>query len=207
MTEMDLILYYANLLIIQYNQKPKASATIQATAKPFIMNKLALDIQSAYNIDTAIGVQLDVLGEYIGLSRNAQTFTGPVTLDDNDYRTLLKVKTVENSSKGSLYDIQQILTGFFGDDLLVFDYADMSLDYFFNSSIGSETLAEVFVKDGLLPKPMGVGLRALIYAPNITSFFSLRTYDYPIVNGSTYNTYDDYEMDRPFLTYDYAITE
>lgn len=206
-TDQELINYYAGLLIVQYAGKPKAYATVQASAKPFVMNQLPLAVQNGFDLNTAIGKQLDILGKYIGISRNGNSFTGPVTLNDDDYRILLKIKTVENFSGSSLSDIQTILTNNFGTALQVFDYADMEMGYAFDASIGSNILAEVFVRDGLLPKPMGVHLKALIYAHDIHTFFKFRTYDYPITDGTSYNTYDSYSMSSPWLTYDDAIVE
>lgn len=64
-----LIDYYTNLLIIQYNQKPKARAMIAAFAKQLLATGVFFDVRDGYNIDTAVGKQLDVLGKYIGLDR------------------------------------------------------------------------------------------------------------------------------------------
>jgi hypothetical protein len=65
----DLINYYANLLIIQYNGLPKAKATIELIAQTIISDGLITDIQNAYNIDTAVGKQLDVVGKYQNIDR------------------------------------------------------------------------------------------------------------------------------------------
>lgn len=70
----DLINYYANLLIIQYNDQPKAQATIALLAKEILMNGVMLDVQNGYNIDTAVGVQLDVLGKYEDIDRFYSAF-------------------------------------------------------------------------------------------------------------------------------------
>jgi hypothetical protein len=67
--------YYANLLIIQYHDLPKAKATIQALCSALTPinqatgNLLIKDIRDAFNIDTAVGVQLDTIGEYVGVDR------------------------------------------------------------------------------------------------------------------------------------------
>lgn len=65
----DLIDYYENLLIIQYHDQPKAQATIGLIAETLLQNGVALDVQEAYDIDTAVGVQLDVIGKYVGVNR------------------------------------------------------------------------------------------------------------------------------------------
>lgn len=65
----DLIQYYANLLIIQYANCPKAIATIKLIADTVLADGIVQDIQNAYNIDTAVGVQLDVVGKYAGVDR------------------------------------------------------------------------------------------------------------------------------------------
>lgn len=69
MSLTDLIAYYVNLLIIQYHNKPKAQATIQLFAKEMLASDIFNSIQNAYDIDTAVGVQLDVIGKYVGVDR------------------------------------------------------------------------------------------------------------------------------------------
>lgn len=69
MTLADLIAYYVNLLIVQYHNKPKAMATIQLFAETMLANNIFIDIENAYNLDTAVGVQLDVIGKYVGVTR------------------------------------------------------------------------------------------------------------------------------------------
>lgn len=68
-TVEELIAYYVNLLIIQYHDQPKAQATIAALISVLLADGIFLDIQNAYNIDTAVGVQLDVIGKYVGVDR------------------------------------------------------------------------------------------------------------------------------------------
>lgn len=205
MTDQELIDYYAKLLILQYREKPKAFATIQTLVTPVIMDQLPLAVQDAFDIDTAVGVQLDVLGKYAGVSRTAYDFTGPITLDDDDFRTMIKIAIIKNGFGSSLSDIQNLIWQFFEGALLVFDFKTMRMGYFFDSAIGSRPLAEVFVKSDFLPKPMGVQLSALIYSNNINSFFGFRTYDLPPFNVTGFNDYDNYDEAAPWLNYNNAI--
>lgn len=205
MTTQEIIDYYANLLILQYHEKPKAFATIQALVKGIIMDQLPTAVQNAFDINTAEGVQLDVLGKYVGVSRTAYDFTGPITLDDDDFRTMIKIGIIKNGFGSSLAEIQELIWQFFDGSLLVFDFQNMRMGYFFDSAIGSRPLAEVFVRSNFLPKPMGVQLAALIYSNNITNFFGFRTYETPPFNATGFNDYDDYHLDSPWLSYTDAI--
>ena len=60
---------YVNLLIIQYHDKPNAQALVRAVIGEVLANAILLQIRDAYDLDTAVGVQLDVLGKYIGTDR------------------------------------------------------------------------------------------------------------------------------------------
>lgn len=205
-TNQELIDYYADLLIIQYLGKPRAYATIQAQAKPLIMDQLPLSVQAAYDVEEAVGVQLDILGKYIGAVRTALTFTGPVELTDDEFRILLKMKIVQNNSGSSLYAIQSLIDRFFPGAVQVFDYQNMRLSYLFASTFGTVTLAEAFVRQKLLPKPMGVQLASVIYTPTLTNIFGFRTYANAGVNVKGFNTYEDYQTDWTWLQYQDAIT-
>lgn len=65
----DLINYYVDLLIIQYNNKPKARATIAALAAELLASAVYFDVENGYSIETAVGKQLDVLGKYADIDR------------------------------------------------------------------------------------------------------------------------------------------
>lgn len=186
MTTQNLHLYYAELLILQYIGKPKAYATIQTLCDPVVMDKLPITVQNSYDITTASGVQLDVLGKYVGAFRETFDFSGPVTLTDAEFRILIQIKIVQNNSYSSLADIQNLLHTYFPGVIRVFDGANMHMDYFFDSTFGTERLAEVFVKQGLLPKPMGVQLGALVYAASITNFFGMFDSSFGVLDPSTY---------------------
>jgi hypothetical protein len=61
--------YYSNLLIIQYNGKPKAKATIELIANLIWSNMALIQIRDAFDWKTAKGVQLDIIGKWVGVSR------------------------------------------------------------------------------------------------------------------------------------------
>ncbi len=206
MTTLEILEYYAKLLIIQYRDKPKAFATIKLLASLVVMDQLPNDVMSAFDIDTAVGAQLDILGKYAGVQRRALTFSGWIELDDDDFRVMVKMKFIQNQSDNTLYSIQNLLFTFFPDVIRVFDHKDMRMSYFFDSSVGSEQLAEAFIVQGSLPKPMGVQLSSLIYSANIDNLFALADYDVTPVGLSGFNDYDAPVTDTHWLGYDDAIS-
>lgn len=207
MTDAELKAYYADLLILQYRSKPRAYATIQASVDLFIQNQILFAIRDAFDIDTAIGAQLDILGKYAGVSRLVNTFTmGTVALDDDDYRELVRMKFALNTSGSSLADIQQLIFDFFPDALQVFDYKNMRMSYYFDASYGSQILAEAFFLQGLLPKPMGVQLASLMYVADLDNIFAMRTYTLAApANTVGFNDYDSYATDTTWISYANAI--
>lgn len=151
------------------------------------MDQLPLQVQNAFTIgDTviagtdypgAVGVQLDILGKYAGVVRSGYDLAGnPLTLNDMDFTTLIRLAIVTNNSGSSLADIQNLLHNNFANEMFVFDGANMQMSYLITSSIGSQALVELFITEGLLPKPMGVQLASVIYVPTV-SLFGFQTYD------------------------------
>lgn len=205
MSVLELQKYYSDLLILQYKDKPRARDTIRELVGQLIADELPLQLQDAWNLDNATGAQLNVLGKYIGVTRFVYDFSGPVTLSDADFRTLIRIKIIQNNGGSSLADIQDLLFTYFSGAIFVYDYQDMTMSYVFGAAIGSQQLAEVFVVGGFLPKPMGVGLRATIYNPNDLIFFGMRTYLSPAFEANPFNEYADYKTDWPWLTYEYAL--
>jgi len=199
MTTGQIIKFYSDLLILQYKGKPKAYAHISLIVEPPIMNQLALNVQSGFNITTAIGNQLDLLGKYVGVTRSGNGFTGPITLVDDDFRVLLRFAILSNNVGSSLYEIQYLLNLFFGGKVLVFDYSSMQLSYIMDPSVGSYELAQLIVTEGLLPRPMAVGVSSIIYAPTITKFFGFVSAEVTVMNNVGFNDASNYQTARPWL--------
>ncbi len=208
-----LINYYTNLLINQYAGQPNAAATIQAIVGQAIMPQTAdptlpLAVSAGFNLNgssPAVGVQLDWLGKYAGVVRTGVGTYGPITLSDADFLQMIRFAALVNSSGSSLSTIQQALNNFFPGEVFVFDLANMQMSYLVNSAIGSQNLIQLVVNQNLLPKPMGVQLASVIYAPIINTFFGFRTYTLPAYNASPFNNYTTYTLTWPWLSYQNAI--
>jgi len=69
MTADELITFYQNLLTIQYVVKPKARATIETLVSDVVADLIYGQTNDAFDISTAVGKQLDILGEYVGVTR------------------------------------------------------------------------------------------------------------------------------------------
>jgi hypothetical protein len=173
---------------------------------------LPIAIQNAYNIlpgsIQAVGIQLDVLGKYVGVTRSGVSTTGvPITLDDSDFILLIQMAIIKNNSGSSLSDIVGLLYQFFGTEILLFDQADMRMTYVISSLISSNLL-QLFITQGILPAPMGVNVDVIIYAPIINAFFGFITYGNPVQSPITrpFNDYADYQTTWPWFSYQDSIT-
>lgn len=246
---------YKNLLIIQYHDKDKAKATIDLLMRSLIpqdnvtKEPLLDEIVFGFNIDDAVGAQLDVIGQYIGLERfykvisfeedNYFAFTkynessippekrgftdytdfdtaegeiltydkivtNTVLLTDTDYRTLLKLKRIQNNSDHSHKSIDDDLFNNFGDELILSSANDMTMIYFFNENIGD--IVELAALKDILPRPMGVGYN-LVKQVN-GGFFSFVTYDNLTVdnNMNGFSTYSNFDtVEGQIVNYDKII--
>lgn len=202
MTDQELKEYYSGLLIAQYKEKPKAKATIEALAGPIVMNQMPLAVQDAFQVDSAIGVQLDVIGKYVGASR---TVTGPnkikVTLDDADFRILVKIAIVKTHSSSSLYEIESLLAQYFPNQIVITDNATMQINYFISNEIGSTDLQYAITYGDYLPRPMGVEVAVVVVPPLTDNYFGFITYLTVPTNISPFNTYEFYSEHSPWLQY------
>lgn len=82
-------------------------------------------------------------------------------LTDAEYRTVLKLKIVLNSSDGTLASIMAYLQEFFPSLIYLVDNKDMTLSYAVVSTVAlSKELLEIY-----LPRPMGVGITVTIISP------------------------------------------
>lgn len=165
---------------------------------------IPLAVQDGFNLisgtDIAVGAQLDVLGDYTGVSRTGYGFSGNavIVLSDADFYLLIQMAIIKNSSGSSLATIQDFLFEFFPGDIFVIDNKNMTMTYIISQAAISQDLIQLFVTEGLLPVPMAVGV--LVLYPPTAFLFSFRTYELPSP-FAPFNTYADYQTDWTWLSY------
>lgn len=126
--------------------RPKFTDTVEGVTSALVeVNNFALDLPAAFDLDFAIGVQLDVVGQWIGRARfvpyplNSFWFTfdddirgfdlgvwkgayesdfGTYRLDDNLYRRLLYANIGTNYWDGTTESAEKILLGFYDNPSL-----------------------------------------------------------------------------------------
>jgi hypothetical protein len=65
-----ILAYYADRLAFQYRGQPNARATVELFAGEVVADQIVKQVGDAFNVDTASGEQLDIIGKYVGLPRN-----------------------------------------------------------------------------------------------------------------------------------------
>jgi Protein of unknown function (DUF2612) len=190
-TVQSILDYYSNLLIIQYNNQPKAVAEIQSLVKAIIANNISFDIRDGFNLDInqgaiAIGAQLDLLDLYVGAGR----FYNGVALSDADYLQLILLKIIQNNSNHSHKSIDASLYYFFGANIIAYSNGHMLITYFIYLS---STVLQAAIAKGILPRPMGVGVNIINYVPITKRAFWFAkadgTYALPNVQGGFAEAY------------------
>lgn len=89
--------YYANLLILQYRNKPKASATIKLGAGIYLADGLIFELNDILNLETQQGAQLDLIGQILGVNRQLTGFN-----IDTDYFSFEKTNAFGYSDASQL---------------------------------------------------------------------------------------------------------
>lgn len=193
--------YYSNLLILQYHDKPKAKATIEAVVS-LIPDDLIQEVTNGFDIETAVGKQLDILGEYIGVDRY-YTEDGEIkVLDDEDYRIILKLKAISNTSNLSHKSLDESLYDFFKNSIRMDSVGNMEMTYFVPKNKTPIILAAI--QKEVLPRPMGVRCSYIIEYDK--KFFGFCTYEnQSSVYKTGFRTYNDPDKQGEMLTYDKRI--
>lgn len=185
---------YLNLLTSAWRDKPNFTAMVSSDVSISVrVQELLTEMAVAlFDVDTAIGDQLDIIGKWAGISRDVNipidgvyfswdgAFnigweygvwrpvldpTSVTILPDDVYRTLIRAKIAANRWDGTTTNAYEIWSIIFPDvNILIVDHQDMSYDIgFVGGIIDSLTLA--LVRGGYLPlKPEGVRVN-VIYTP------------------------------------------
>ena len=192
---------YIALITSEHFDKERFIATVGAGVEPLAqLQNVLFGLPEDFDIDTAVGAQLDALGIWIGRSRRIDTplvgvyFTwddiasdgwesgiwkgpfdpdsGLVDLPDDSYRVLLKAKIAANSWDGTIPGAYEIwATIFTNSHLIIQDNQDMSMAV----GIAGQPLSiveQALLTNGYIPlKPAGVRVRYYAIAPAAGQLF------------------------------------
>lgn len=78
MTPSELVIYYVNLLTTEYYGLPAASGSVAAVVTQAVADMIIFQVRAGFALATAVGQQLDLLGDLVGLSRNVPGFVAGV---------------------------------------------------------------------------------------------------------------------------------
>lgn len=200
--------YLASLLIIQYHNKPRASATIKALAQMFPVD-LIFAIRDGFSLDTATGKQLDILAKYIQVDRHyTNASSQPAELTDDEFRVLLKLKAICNTGNATLYGIDKAMYDFFGTEIRVRDNRDnsnnytMSFTYYIHPKWSN--VGRAAIQQDVFPRPVGVGITYNV--ASLTKYFGFVDYNnqnHPFSTG--FRDYEDTTKEGEMFKYDSVI--
>lgn len=103
----DVKTYYADLLILQYRNKPKARETIKIGADIYLGDGVIFQLQDILDIDKAEGAQLDIIGKILGCPRVVQgIYNDMIFFQFYDGPDSVGFSTVGNPQGGNFRTIQ-----------------------------------------------------------------------------------------------------
>lgn len=177
---------YTALITSEHRDKSRFMAVVGALVQPLVdqMNVLQ-SMPGKFDLDNAVGVQLDDVGLWVGVSRKIRTpltgiyfsfdidglgfdqgiwkglfdpDTGLTVLDDDTYRLVIRAKIGANHWDGTLEQSAAILNSIFGADTHVFieDHQDMSMTIGIAGKVPSAVFLALLAGGYIPLKPEGV---------------------------------------------------
>lgn len=194
------IIDYLNLITSEFRQQPIFTSTISTDVSiQSRVQELLSAMIPLFDVDVAVGEQLDIIGQWVGISRNVaipienvyfswddQVFDGwdygtwqpanaPTTvtvLPDDSYRILIKAKIAANSWDGTTDGAYAIWdTVFTNFTILIQDHQNMSYDL---AVIGGivDSLTRALITGGYIPlKPEGVHVNEYLFSVDTNPAF------------------------------------
>jgi len=152
--------YYSNLLTSEYKNSTKFNLWINSVLgiATDISNCLQF-ITSAFDLDFAVGVQLDTLGVLVGVSRTVpfQPSSGvsPI-LDDTTYRLLIRATIANNQWNGTIGELYPIWSQLFpSGQIIILDNQNMTATIIMTGTFSS-IIQDLIRNDMIVPRPQAV---------------------------------------------------
>lgn len=182
---------YLDLVTSEHADKPKFMAMLSNALQPLADGLAAIaSLPSLFDLDKAVGVQLDAVGIWVGQSRfipstlagvyfswdtagvgwNAGSWFGPGSnisglsaLPDDAYRTLLRATIAENQWDGTIpgaYAVWNTVFTNVGYGILIQDLPGMNMLYALTGNVPDAVTLGLFLNGYLALKPAGVRINA-----------------------------------------------
>lgn len=182
---------YTDLIPSEHNSKPNFMAVLAAIVQPVAdISAVIESLPTVFDIDYAVGKQLDDVGLWIGQSRNLKVpltgvyfalddaivgldqgylqgpydpTSGLVSLNDDSYRQLLRAKIAANQWDGTIPSAYAFLAPVFPNNTIIIqDNGDMSM---YVGTIGPalDAVTTSLLENGYLSvKPAGVSISGFV---------------------------------------------
>lgn len=165
---------YLNLITSEHAHQPKFRAMIELTLNPMVSSQnLAGSIPSGFDVDLAVGQQLDFTGQWVGFSRKLQApiegvyfaldtedvgfdegiwwnpslpLEGLISLDDETYRLMIYAKIKANQWDGTVAGQESIVEAVFSSSPGTFAFTVDNMDMSFSVGVTGATPPPLLMK-------------------------------------------------------------
>lgn len=167
---------YLKRITSWHNTRPRYLDTLALLTQPFIdgQNTLA-GLSVDFDLDTAVGVQLDTVGLWVGVGRVVDSpDAGVITMDDDSYRMVLRAKIQANHWDGTMEELPGIyasLSPSLGATIFAVDNFDMTMDVFVSGTQLTPLMRSIIATGLLDIKPEGVRVRNHIISSDTGKLF------------------------------------
>lgn len=140
--------------------KPKMMSLVESVIKPAVDCGSAVEsFELAFSLDNAVGEQLDIIGDIVGVSRMIPFVptTGDRKMSDDEYRIVLMLGIAKDNWDGTMRGVYDSLKGVFGENMPIkyIDNQNMSVDIEVYNNLTQRMLELISASDVMLI-PMGV---------------------------------------------------
>jgi hypothetical protein len=166
--------YYTSRITSEHIDKPKFFATVLTIVQGLVDEQTTLlSLPGLYDLDNAVGVQLDAVGLWVFGRAGSRYVDVPfgsgnlTALDDAHYRTLLRARIISNEWDGTVGDAYRAWSVLFqgtGLQVAIQDYQNMAMGIGLLGPSDAETQA-MFLAGLLELKPSGVAVTYYIGTP------------------------------------------
>ena len=110
---------YLDYIPTENSRKPKFMGMLRGILTPGVQLQSVIQNVGAFDVNSAAGRQLDILGEYIGVSRelNYVPASGETVLNDTDFSMILRMRVAQEAWSGSNDEVMDVYNIAAGNDL------------------------------------------------------------------------------------------
>lgn len=194
------VLEFQNQTLAEYRYDDTNLQIIELQVRSFAMNGIITQLEKCFNLQHAVGKQLDILGSVYQANRNVLDIDNiPQVLNDTQFQTVIRFAQIKSILRHSEKEIDDLLWANFGNKLSAI-CEEFKIVYILNVDLlDDDDIILALMQQDLLPRPLGMRRIQVLQTDSTGTYLGFQDWFYTNARLGGFMDWDDDDVGSALL--------